>query len=234
VVKPFNASELLSRVKTHLMLKCQAESLKEANKELDSFCYTVAHDLKSPLLSLNKLVELLVSDHLNQLDSAGKELVYNIREKSSEIIHTVDRLLEFSKMCEMQVNFEIIDLNELFTEVCNELKSLEPQRDIRIHIQPLPKVYGDRLLMRLLIQTSFPTLLNIHATGRRQLLRYNPRKTAMNMFFRQDNGAGFDMKYRQGCSEYFRGFTAKMNSKVRESASPYAKGFSRGITAGRG
>jgi len=40
VVKPFNASELLSRVKTHLMLKCQAESLKEANKELDSFCYT--------------------------------------------------------------------------------------------------------------------------------------------------------------------------------------------------
>jgi len=196
VVKPFNASELLSRVKTHLMLKCQAESLKEANKELDSFCYTVAHDLKSPLLSLNKLVELLVSDHLNQLDSGGKELVYNIREKSSEIIHTIDRLLEFSKTCEMQVNFEILNLNELITEVCNELKNLEPLRDIRIHIQPLPKVYGDRLLIRLLISNILSNAFKYTRNRQTAIIEIQCSEDGNeHVFSVRDNGAGFDMNY---------------------------------------
>jgi two-component system sensor histidine kinase/response regulator len=57
VVKPFHGSELQARVKTHLKLKQQTESLQEANRELDSFCYTIAHNLKSPLLSINKLLD---------------------------------------------------------------------------------------------------------------------------------------------------------------------------------
>lgn len=196
VVKPFNASELLARVNTHLMLKCQAESLKEANKELDSFCYTVAHDLKSPLLSLNKLVEFLVEDYINQLDPVGKELLYNIKEKSSEIIHTIDRLLEFSKMCEMQVNFEILNLNEMFIEVCNELKNLEPERDIRIHIQPLPKVYGDRVLIRLLILNILSNAFKY--TRNKPTAIIDIQSTEENneyVFSVSDNGVGFDMKY---------------------------------------
>lgn len=57
VVKPFNTSELLARVKTHIKLKQQTESLQEANRELDSFCYTISHNLKAPLLSIDKLIE---------------------------------------------------------------------------------------------------------------------------------------------------------------------------------
>lgn len=196
VVKPFNASELLSRVNTHLMLKSHAESLEEANRELDSFCYTVAHDLKSPLLSLNKLVEFLAEDHLEQLDSSGKELVYNIQEKSSEIINTIDRLLEFSKMCEMQVNFEMLNLNDIFIEVFNELKSLEPERDIRINIQPLPQVYGDRLLLRLLISNILSNAIKYTRNKQTAIIDVQSSEVSNEYVFSiKDNGAGFDMKY---------------------------------------
>lgn len=196
VVKPFNDSELLARVNTHLMLKRHAESLKEANKELDSFCYTVAHDLKSPLISLNKLVEFLTVDHLNQLDHAGKELVYNIQEKSFEIIHTVDRLLEFSKMCEMQINFEILNLNEMFIDVYNELKKLDPKRSISIHIQPLPTVNGDRVLIHLLISNILSNAFKY--TRNKQPAIIDIQSSESNnedIFSIKDNGAGFDMRY---------------------------------------
>lgn len=196
VVKPFNASELLSRVNTHLMLKSHAESLKEANKELDSFCYTVAHDLKSPLLSLNKLVEFLAADHINQLDSAGKELVHNIQEKSNEIIHTIERLLEFSKMCEMQVNFEFLNLNEMFVDVYNELKSLEPERNIKINIQPLPEVFGDRVLIRLLISNILSNAFKYTRNKQPAIIDIQSSEVSNEyVFLIKDNGAGFDMRY---------------------------------------
>lgn len=196
VVKPFNATELLSRVNTHLMLKCHAESLKEANKELDSFCYTVAHDLKSPLLSLNKLVEFLAADHLNQLDWAGKELVYNIQEKSSEIIHTIERLLEFSKMCEMQVNFEVLNLDEMFIEIYNELRNLEPERNISIHIQPLPMVNGDRVLIRILISNILSNAFKYTRNKQSTIIDIQSSEVSNEYVFSiKDNGAGFDMKY---------------------------------------
>jgi signal transduction histidine kinase len=196
VVKPFNATELLARVNTHLMLKRQEESLKEANKELDSFCYTVSHDLKSPLLSLNKLVEFLSSDHLSQLDQDGRELVLNIQEKSSEVINTVDRLLEFSKMCEMKIHCEMFNLNEMFLDIFNDLKNLEPHRKISLNIESLPLVYGDRVMIRLLI-------LNILSNA----FKYTRHKDAAIIDIRSvegkneyifsinDNGAGFDMRY---------------------------------------
>jgi len=99
-------------------------------------------------------------------------------------------------MCEMQVNFEIIDLNELFTEVCNELKSLEPQRDIRIHIQPLPKVYGDRLLMRLLISNILSNAFKYTRNRQTAIIEIQSSEDSNEyVFFVKDNGAGFDMKY---------------------------------------
>lgn len=196
VVKPFNASELLSRVNTHLMLKSHTESLEEANKELDSFCYTVAHDLKSPLLSLNKLVEFLAEDYIEQLDSAGKELVCNIREKSSEIIQTIDRLLEFSKMCEMQVNFEILNLKDMFIEVYNELKNLEPERNIHLNIQSLPQVYGDRVLIRLLISNILSNAIKYTRNKPTAIIDVQSSEVGNEYVFSvSDNGVGFDMKY---------------------------------------
>lgn len=196
VVKPFNATELLARVNTHLMLQKHAESLKEVNKELDSFCYTVSHDLKSPLLSLNKLVEYLANDHINKLDQDGRELVCNIQEKSTEIINTIDRLLEFSKMCEMNIHFEMINLNDIFIDVFNELKALDLNRKAKINIQQLPSVSGDRVMIRLLISNIMSNAFKYTKHSETAIISINCIEEKSEYFFSvEDNGVGFDMKY---------------------------------------
>lgn len=196
VIKPYNATELLARVNTHLILKRHTESLKEANQELDSFCYTVSHDLKAPLLSLSKLVEILTEDHINQLDEDGKELVFNIQEKSTEIIQTIDRLLEFSKMCEMKVHYQSLNLYDIFVDVYNDLKTIEPHRKVLLNIQPLPWVNGDRVMIKLLISNILSNAFKY--TRNKETAIIDVQSTEGNneyVFSISDNGAGFDMRY---------------------------------------
>ncbi|KNY29783.1 response regulator [Pseudobacteroides cellulosolvens] len=196
VVKPYNASELLARVNTHLILKKHTESLKEANQELDSFCYTVSHDLKAPLLSLNKLVEILAEDHINQIDENGKELISNIQEKSIEIINTVDRLLEFSKMCEMKVHYQSLNLSDIILDVYNDLKSLESHRKIILNLEPLPFIIGDSVMIRLLILNILSNAFKYTRHKETAIIDVGSMEVNNEYIFSvSDNGAGFDMKY---------------------------------------
>lgn len=196
VVKPFNTSELLARVHTHIKLKKQTESLKQANRELDSFCYSVAHDLKAPLLSLNKLTEFLELDYSERLDREGHELIANIQEKSTEVIQIIEHLLDFSRMCEMQMNIETINLEQLFSEVYAELIKLEPQREVEFTIQHLPNIYGDPVMIKLLVSNILSNALKYTRNKKQACIVAtsveNEREYIISI---KDNGVGFDMRY---------------------------------------
>ncbi|ODA39927.1 response regulator [Desulfosporosinus sp. BG] len=196
VVKPFNTSELLARVHTHIKLKKQTESLIKANHELDSFCYTVAHDLKAPLLSLSKLTEYLALDYSDKLDFEGRELVDNIQNKSTEIIQLVNHLLELSRMSEMPMNIEHINLEQLFGEVFNELIRLEPERNIEFIIKPLPLIQGDPVMIKLLVINILTNALKYTRNQKKAHIEVtfidNETRFIISV---EDNGAGFDMRY---------------------------------------
>lgn len=196
VVKPFNTSELLARVHTHIMLKKQTESLLKANHELDSFCYTVAHDLKAPLLSLRKLTEYLALDYSDRLDIEGRELIDDIQDKSTEIIQLVNHLLELSRMSEMPMNIEPINLDQLFGEVFNELIKLEPHRNVKFSTGNLPIIQGDPVMIKLLVMN---VLTNAIKYTRNRDIAYIKATSIENetefIISIADNGAGFDMRY---------------------------------------
>lgn len=196
VIKPFNTSELLARVNTHIKLKQQTESLQQANRELDSFCYSVSHDLKAPLLSIDKLAEYLTLDYAAALDDDGRELVANIREKSRELINIIDRLLEFSRMCELQMNIEIINLEHLFHEVFAELSKLEPERQVQFTVRPLPPVHGDPVMLKLLVRNILANALKYTRYRKKAVVEVAASETETGYIFSiKDNGAGFDMRY---------------------------------------
>lgn len=196
VVKPFNTSELLARVHTHIKLKKQTESLLKANHELDSFCYTVAHDLKAPLLSLSKLTEYLALDYSDRLDIEGLELIDNIQDKSKEIIQIVNHLLELSRMSEMPMNIEPINLEQLFLKVFDELIKLEPQRNVEFTIKNLPIIQGDPVMIKLLVMNVLTNAIKY--TGNRKKATIEATSVENDTEFIisvKDNGAGFDMRY---------------------------------------
>lgn len=196
VVKPFNVSELLARVNTHIKLKRQTESLKEANRELDSFCYSVSHDLKAPLLSISKLVEYLAADYMDKLDSEGQELIMNIQKKSAEVINIIDHLLEFSKMCEMQMKREVINLEQLFLDVYEELIKLYPERKVKFNLRHLPYISGDRVMIRLLVLNILSNALKYTRNRETAIIEVTSRENENEYIISvKDNGVGFDMRY---------------------------------------
>ncbi len=196
VVKPFNTSELLARVNTHIILKRQTESLKEANRELDGFCYTVSHNLKAPLLSINKLIEYLIADYRNKLDSEGQELVAIIQEKSVEVIAVIDHLLEFSRMCELPMQNEAIRLEQLFLDVYNELIQLQDHRQVRLILGQLPDVTGDPVMIRMLVYNIISNALKYTRNRETAVIEvsFSERESEYSFAVR-DNGVGFDMRY---------------------------------------
>lgn len=196
VVKPYNTSELLARVHTHIKLKQQTESLLLANRELDSFCYSVSHDLKAPLLSINKLTEYLTADYQDQLGGDGNELIVNIREKSQEVIDIIDHLLELSRMSEMRMNIKTIRLDRLFREVYDELVKLEPPRSITFTVHSLPDIQADPVMIKLLLTNILSNSLKYTRNKQAAVIEVSSCDSGSETVIAvKDNGAGFDMRY---------------------------------------
>ena len=196
VVKPYNTSELLARVHTHIKLKQQTESLLLANRDLDSFCYSVSHDLKAPLLSINKLTEYLTADYQDQLGGDGNELIVNIREKSQEVIDIIDHLLELSRMSEMRMNIKTIRLDRLFREVYDELVKLEPPRSITFTVHSLPDIQADPVMIKLLLTNILSNSLKYTRNKQAAVIEVSSCDSGSETVIAvKDNGAGFDMRY---------------------------------------
>lgn len=205
VVKPFNLSELLARVDTHVKLKHQSESLIEAYEELDSFCYTVAHDLKAPLLSIGKLLEYLALDYSAHLDEDGLELLSHIQDKSHEVLSIIDHLLEFSRMCEMPLTSAAINLETLFLQVFNELKEQQGPRQIELILGRLPEIHGDPFLIKLLLTNVLSNAIKY--TGGRDIavIEASSREQGNEYLVSiKDNGIGFDMRYASRLFKVFQ------------------------------
>lgn len=196
VVKPYKASELIARVKTHIKLASQASALKYAYKELDQFCHTVSHDLKSPLHVIKQLSSLLGLELEGTLSEDAKEIMQRIDNKSNEIILMIDRLLEFSKMGQLECHFVNIDLTSIFKETMNELTSLEPSRKVKFTSNHLPIIYGDKTLLRFLAQNILNNALKFSSRNCITIIdiSFKEHKDTYEILIK-DNGVGFDMKY---------------------------------------
>ncbi len=205
VVKPFNLAELLARVNTHIKMKRQAESLIEAYEELDSFCYTIAHDLKAPLLSINKLVEYLTADYQDKLDQDGDELLTHIKDKSIEVLSIIDHLLDFSRMCEMPLKSEHIDLEKLFFEVFKELKETQKHRQIELIIKHLPHIFADPVMIKLMIANILSNAIKYTVKRDLAIIEISCLEHGDEYIISiKDNGIGFDMRYASRLFKMFQ------------------------------
>ncbi len=205
VTKPFNTTELLVRVNTHIRLKEQTEFLYLANKELDSFCYSIAHDLKAPLLSISKLIEYLSADYFDKLGEDGNNLLSNIQRKSAELTDIINHLLEFSRMCEMEMLLEPINLSELILSVYEELMLAQPDRTVELKLSRLPEIVGDKIMIRILVTNILSNSLKYTAPRKIATIEIEYTEHQNDyVFCITDNGVGFDMKYSKRLFQVFQ------------------------------
>ena len=189
------AAEKIARL--NASLQHQAAQLLEANKELESFSYSVSHDLRAPLRHIQGYVEMLQKNVDGQLSDKARRYLKTINEASVDMGQLIDDLLSFSRMGRMEMSEGTVDLNHLLTEALHGLESTTQQRNIEWKISPLPVVVGDGPVLR-------QVLVNLVGNAVKYTRPRDPAKIEIGaageedgrlILFVRDNGVGFDMQY---------------------------------------
>ena len=177
-------------------LKHRAIELEAAYKELETFSYSVSHDLRTPLLGVNGLSRVLLERYLNHLDAKGQEFLSIIHLSTTKMLQLIDDLLTFSRSEHRQMEPSDTDMGELAKAVFEELKGIMPEQRLLLDIKALPPARGDQSMIRQVfvnllsnaIKFTWPKGAGVIEIG--CIVKEN-----QNIYYVKDNGIGFDMRY---------------------------------------
>ncbi|MCB0489923.1 MAG: ATP-binding protein [Cyclobacteriaceae bacterium] len=177
---------------------------KQINQELESFTYSVSHDLRAPLRSIRGFTEVLKEEYSAKLDEEGNRLLRIVMNNASRMGQLIDDLLDFSRMGRRELSYSDIDVQQLVTEVIHDLTAHE-NRSIHWDIHSLENARGDLSMLK-------QVWINLISNA----IKYS-RKTAEprveigceqikgnRVYYVKDNGVGFDMKYSDKLFKVFQ------------------------------
>jgi signal transduction histidine kinase len=175
----------------------RAAELEVANKELESFAYSVSHDLRAPLRHMVGYSELLQRQASSLLDDKSQRFIRTILDSAKRMGNLIDDLLAFSRIGRAETRKTAVDLEQLVKEVVAEIGQETKSRDVAWKIGALPVCYGDRSMLRLVAVNLVSNAVKF--TRMRRLAEIeigcvDRDKKEVEVFVR-DNGAGFDMQY---------------------------------------
>lgn len=177
-------------------LQQRAIRLERANKELEAFSYSVSHDLRAPLRSIDGFSEALVEDYGDKLDGQGKNYLQRVRAATRRMGMLIDDLLNLSRVSRGEIRAEGIDLSALAQEVALELRKAEPDRHVDLRIEKDIRVVADRRLLRIAMENLIGNAWKFTAkTAEAQIQFGVSGGNGSRIYFVRDNGAGFDMAY---------------------------------------
>jgi PAS domain S-box-containing protein len=170
--------------------------LAQANRELESFSYSVSHDLRAPLRAIDGFTALLESDHGAELDEEGQDYLHRVRAAAQRMAHLIDDLLDLSRLSRRELHAHRIDLSALAGEIAGELAQREPQRAVEVVIAPGICVRADPLLMRVVLENLLGNAWKFSSRRARARIELGQdQRPEGRVYFVRDNGAGFDMAY---------------------------------------
>jgi PAS domain S-box-containing protein len=195
ITKRKQAEEQIAQLNTDLQL--HAVELAEANKELESFSYSVSHDLRAPLRHVQGYVEMLQRATEGQLAEQAQRYVKTIREASVEMGQLIDDLLAFSRMGRNEMRESRVPLDEVVQTTIRGLEMATTGRNIVWQTAPLPPVVGDPSLLKQVLTNLIGNAVKysrMRDPGRIEIGCAGEEDGRIILFVR-DNGAGFDMRY---------------------------------------
>ena len=183
--------------KLNLELGKRAVELEASNKELESFAYSVSHDLRAPLRHMVGYSELLQRQASALLDEKSQRFIRTILESAKRMGNLIDDLLAFSRIGRAETKKTAVDLKQLVEEVVAEIGQDTRGRDIAWKVGALPVCYGDRSMLRLVVVNLVSNAVKFTRTRKPAEIEIGCVDRGENEVevFVRDNGAGFDMQY---------------------------------------
>jgi len=182
----------------HTDLAARAYELEVANRELEAFNYTVAHDLRKPLTVINGYCQIIREVCGSKLDPDCKEYLQEAYEGTCRMNRLIDTLLNFSRLAHAEPHREIIDLSAMAREVARELQYSDPERRVTIVIREGIEVNGDKNLLRVVMDNLIGNAWKYSAVREEAVIEFGLAELAgVPTCFVRDNGPGFDMAYAE-------------------------------------
>jgi signal transduction histidine kinase len=177
-------------------LRHNATQLLAANSELDAFAYSVSHDLRAPLRSIDGFSQVLLEDYGAKLDDAGRDSLHRVRTASQRMATLIDDLLKLARVTRAEMRTEPVDLTHMAHEIVADIQRATPERQVEFAIASGLATRGDSRLLRVALENLLRNSWKY--TGKQAQPRVEFTAVDQNgdrVFVVKDNGAGFDMKY---------------------------------------
>lgn len=184
-------------IRTNEMLEQRVQErtyeLESANAELDAFCHSAAHDLRSPLRAVNGYCQILAEDYSDRLDEEGLEYLQRIREATRKMTSLIDELLNLSLVGRHEIDHGEVNLSELALAISQDLHEQFPEPPMRVSIQPDVVVRGDAALLSIALENIMNNAWKFTSKQTSRsfefgLVEGEPRP----IVYLRDNGPGFD------------------------------------------
>ena len=177
------------------MVAARTAQLEATNKELESFSYSVSHDLRAPLRAINGFSRILEEQHSDRLDEECRRLLGVIRENSRKMSDLIDDLLEFSRLGRKPLSRTRIDMKQLVEAIFREIVT-DGWRSHRFVLGSLPPADGDAALLKQVWINLLGNAIKFSSKSQQPVIEVSGREDgAESVYCVKDNGAGFDMRY---------------------------------------
>ncbi|MDY6865860.1 MAG: ATP-binding protein [Halobacteriota archaeon] len=179
------------------LVKKRTALLEVANRELESFSYSVAHDLRAPLRSMDGFSTALLEDYSDKLDDQGIHYLNRIKDSSHRMAILIDDLLELSRVTRREMACKNVDLTKIARSIIKDLRMNDPKRSVEVDIEEGLSDRGDPILIKQALGNLFDNSWKFTRANPKAKIEFGAvRIDGENTFYLRDNGIGFDMKYK--------------------------------------
>lgn len=192
----FMARDISEQIKAQQEIRNSLEEAKTANTELESFSYSISHDLRAPLRSIDGFSLLLLQDYSHKLDSEGRDYIHRVRNNAQHMGLLIDDMLSLSQVTRGELNRKTHDLSKLARTSVNKLREYEPDRKIHVTISPDIVGWVDKPLFENLLDNLIGNAWKYTSKTPEPHIEFGAFvKNNETIYYVRDNGAGFDMQY---------------------------------------
>ncbi len=190
-------TDVTARVEAEQQLQAQTKQLDATNRELEAFCYSVSHDLRTPLRSIDGFSQALLEDYHDRLDEDGRDYLRRVRAATQRMGRLIDDLLSLSRVSRGEVRRSQVNLSAQAAVILAELRAQQPQRNVEAKIAPDVTVEADPALMDVVLMNLLGNAWKYSGRQAAARIELGAHTSAVGepTIYVRDNGAGFEMAY---------------------------------------
>jgi PAS domain S-box-containing protein len=175
--------------------KSAEQIIRDRNKELEAFVYSVSHDLRNPLRTISGFNEILLEDYSEKLDFTGRDYLSRIYRSTKKMDRLIDDLLSLSRISRQEIIKTEVDLSTIATSIISELHQTQPEREVEISIGPEIKAYADSRLMEVALTNLLGNAWKFTGRTDHPKIEFGSNEQDSEIiYYVKDNGAGFNSK----------------------------------------